>query len=67
MSLDKLKKLEQSLVLFRERYLDLEAEKDGLRGELEAARAINEHLTHEKEDMKLRVESLLDLLKGLGL
>lgn len=67
MSLDKLKKLEQSLVMFKERYIDLETEKDGLRDELEAARGINEHLIREKEDMKLRVGSLLDLLKGLGL
>lgn len=67
MSLDKLKKLEQSLLLFRERYLGLVSERDGLLDEVKALKNVNEHLISEKEGVKLRVESLLDILKGLGL
>ncbi|MDT8317113.1 MAG: hypothetical protein RQ824_03850 [bacterium] len=67
MPLDKLKKLEQSLVLFRKRYLELVEEKDQLRGELKVLKRGNELLKREKEDAKLRVESLLDIFKGLGL
>ena len=67
MSLDKLKKLEQSLHLFRERYVGLVAERDGLLNEVKALKNVNEHLTSEKEGVKQRVESLLEILKGLGL
>ena len=67
MSLDKLKKLEQSLHLFSERYVDLVAERDGLLNEVKALKNVNEHLTSEKEGVRLKVESLLDILKGLGL
>ena len=67
MSLDKLKKLEQDLAVFKERYLNLEEERDGLLCELKGLKDINDCLTHEKEEVKLKVESLLDILKGLGL
>ena len=67
MSLDKLKKLEQSLLLLRERYVGLVVERDALRDEVKAFKNVNEHLTSEKEGVRLKVESLLEILKGLGL
>ena len=67
MSLDKLEKLEQSLALFKGRYIDLESERDGLLCELKTFKGVNDCLTREKEEVKLKVESLLDILKGLGL
>lgn len=67
MSLDKLKILERSLARFRERYVGLESERDDLLCELKNLEGINDCLTREKEEVKLKVESLLELLKGLGL
>lgn len=67
MSLDKLKKFEQSLLHFRERYIDLKAERDVLLDEVKVLKVSNERLTSEKEDVRQRVESLLDIIKGLGL
>lgn len=67
MSLDKLKKLEQSLALFKGKYDDLEIERNGLLCELKGLKGVNDCLTQEKEDVKLKVESLLDMLKRLGL
>ena len=67
MSLDKLKKLEQAVLLFKGKYDALEAERDRLIDELKGANSSLESLTREKEEIKLKVDSLLDLFKGLGL
>ncbi len=67
MPIDKLEKFEEALVKFKVRYDDLEAERDGLQAEVKDLKMVNCALVQRKKEIKEKVESLLDLLKGLGL
>ncbi len=67
MPINKLEKFEEALVKFKVRYDDLEAESDGLRAEVKDLKMVNCALVQRKKEIKEKVESLLDLLKGLGL
>ncbi len=66
MPIDKLEKFEEALVKFKGRYDDLEAERDARQAEVEDLRSANCALAQEKKEIKKKIDSLLDLLKGLG-
>ena len=66
MPINKLEKLEKVLDGFKGRYDGLEAERGVLQAEVEDLKMIKSELIQEKEEIKKKVDSLLDLLKGLG-
>ncbi len=67
MSIDKLEKIEKALTKFKGMYDGLEAERDARQAEVDDLKTVNYALVQEKEEIKKKVDSLLDLLKGLGL
>ncbi len=66
MPINKLEKIEKALAKFRGKYDNLEAERDARQAEVEGLKVVNCVLTQEKKEIKKKVDSLLDLLKGLG-
>ncbi len=66
MPIDKLEKIEKALAKFKSRYDNLEAERDARQAEVEELKIANCALAKEKKEIKKKVDSLLDLLKGLG-
>ena len=66
MSINKLEKFEEALVKFKGRYDELEAERGARQAEVEDLKVANCALVQEKKEIKKKVDSLLDLLKGLG-
>ena len=66
MPINKLEKLEKVLAGFKGRYDGLEAERGVLQAEVEDLKMTNCELLQEKEEIKKKVDSLLDLLKGMG-
>ena len=66
MLINKLEKFEEALVKFKGRYDELEAERGGWQAEIGDLKAANCALVQEKKEIKKKVDSLLDLLKGLG-
>ena len=66
MPINKLEKFEEALVKFKGRYNNLEAERDARQAEIEDLKSANCALVQEKKEIKKKVDSLLDLLKGLG-
>ena len=66
MPINKLEKLEKVLAGFKGRYDGLEAERGVLQAEVEDLKMTNCELLQEKEEIKKKVDSLLNLLKGMG-
>jgi response regulator of citrate/malate metabolism len=66
MSINKLEKFEEALVRFKGRYDELEAERGVRQTEVEDLKSANCVLVQEKKEIKKKVDSLLDLLKSLG-
>ncbi len=67
MFLDKLKKLEDVLAQFKERFDLVKSERDSLKGELEELNKSMDLLKAERDEIRSRIDSLLDKFKNFDI
>ena len=66
MALEKLKKLEEALTLYKKRCLKVEAERERLRTDLNGLKEENKRLSKGRDAAKKKIDSLLEVLGDVG-
>lgn len=67
MALEKLEKLEEVVVLFKDRYNLVSSERDVLKAAVKDLQEEVARLRSEREDVRKKIEAILGTLAGLGL